>query len=374
MKTIVITLFKFSLKIIYFFLKLLPTNNKKIVFISRQSNDINIDFKMIKEEINKKDKTIKMIFICKRIEKGLLNYIKYYFSILKQTYHLATSKLCIIDSYSIPVCILKHKRSLKVIQIWHSIGKIKKSGYQTLDKKSGRSSKIAKLMCMHKNYDVVIAGGKAFNKFYQEGFNIKEDVLLNYGLPRIDYLINNEQKLRNKIYKKYPEFKNKKIVYYVPTFRTYDIKGQNSLMNEYKKYKKDFILIVRGHPNQKLEINNNDIYECNEFKSTDLLSVADYVITDYSSISLEAAVLNKKVLFYLYDYEKYLKENGINLDPYKTVPSLSSKNIKEIFNKIKNDEYDNETYQKFRKNYLPEKLGESTNLIADYIINSINKR
>ena len=95
-------------------------------------------------------------------------------NILKTMYHLSTSKVCVLDSYSLPVSILHHKKSLKVIQIWHSMGKIKQSGYQTLDKPSGRSSKMAKLLNMHKNYDIVVAGARAWNDAYCKSFGITE--------------------------------------------------------------------------------------------------------------------------------------------------------------------------------------------------------
>ena len=142
----------------------------------------------------------------------------------------------------------------------------------------------------------------------------------------------------------------------------------------FKKYKKeDFILIVRPHPNQQIKCTNKNIYNCQEFKNLELLAIADYVITDYSSICLEAAILNKKVLFYVYDYEKYMKDNGINLDPTKTLPTCTSKNIEDLFKIIKNDSYDNESYQKFRKSYLPKNLGKSTKLITDYIMKYLDK-
>ena len=324
MKVLLIHIFKAVLKIIYFFLKLLPTS------------------------------------------------IKFFFLTLKQMYHLATSKIAIIDSYCIPVCILKHKKSLFVLQIWHSIGKIKKSGYQSLDTTSGRSKQMANLMCMHKNYDAILAGGESFDEFYEAGFNVKKDILLHFGLPRIDYLLDNEKNLKKEIYKKYPEFKNKKIVYYAPTFRTYEVDGPKKLLKECEK--EDFILIVRGHPNQKIDISKSKAYECPEFKSTELLTVADYVITDYSSICLEAAILNKKVLFYVYDYDKYMKDNGINLDAYKVLPTCSSKRVKDLIEIIRKNNYDNKAYQEFRKKYLPKKLGKSTELITDYIIKKMKEK
>ena len=40
-------------------------------------------------------------------------------------YHLATSRACIVDTYIIPVSILKHRDELIIIQIWHALGAIK---------------------------------------------------------------------------------------------------------------------------------------------------------------------------------------------------------------------------------------------------------
>lgn len=105
-----------------------------------------------------------------------------------------------------------------------------------------------------------------------------------------------------------------------------------------------------------------------DFTNVELLCVADYVITDYSSISLEAAALNKKLLFYVYDYDRYIKDNGLNIDYLKILPQLSSKDITKLFKIIISDTYNNEVYQKFREKYLPPNLGSSTKQIVDYIL------
>lgn len=370
----IIKIFKLCLSIIYSILKLLPTNENKIVFISRQTDYINVDFDMIRKEISKRNKNIKMVFLCKRMGKGLKEYFLFGIEVLKQMYHLATSKMAIIDSYCIPVCCLKHKKSLKVLQIWHSIGKIKKSGYQTLDTESGRSSKAAKLLNMHKNYDAIVAGGEAFNKFYEEGFNVQKDILLNYGLPRIDYIIETSKNKNNKVLEKYPELKGKKIVYYAPTFRTYEVDGPQKLLDAYNP--NDFALIITCHPNQKLEINKNGVYHLslNEFTVADILSISEYVIADFGSISLEAAILKKKTLYYLYDYDEYMTKNGLNLDPKKSMPTCSFETIEPIFDIINNDTYDIKALNEFVKKYLPKKLGQSTKLIVDYIMKHMDNK
>lgn len=368
MKALLINLFKLGLKIIYFFIKLFPTNKNKVVFISRQSNKMTVDFEMIIERLKLENPNIKIECITKRIGKGIVEYIKYAFCIISQMYHIATSKVCVIDSYNIPVCVLKHKKSLTVLQIWHSIGKIKKSGYQTLDTPSGRSKKIAELMCMHKNYDAIIAGGKAFNKYYVEGFNTTEDKILNYGLPRIDRLLEESKQKKSRILEKYPELKKKKIVYYAPTFRTYDVNGPKELIDKYNP--RDFALIVTNHPNQNLDIDESKVYKLslNEFSNTEILSICDYLIADYGSIALEAAVLKKKTLYYLYDYKEYLDNNGINLDPKKVMPTCTFEKAEDLLKVIKNDTYDEEALEKYVKKYLPKEIGTSTEKITDYIL------
>lgn len=54
--------------------------------------------------------------------------------------------------------ILPNREDQTVIQLWHAAGKIKRSGYSSLGKPDGRDQKVAEILCMHKNYDWIIAG------------------------------------------------------------------------------------------------------------------------------------------------------------------------------------------------------------------------
>ena len=92
----------FLMNILYLLFKLFPTKNK-ITFISRQSDSINIDFKLIMDEINKEQPSVKVVALCKKIKTGLLSKIKYIFHMFVQMYHVATSKVVVLDSYCIVV-------------------------------------------------------------------------------------------------------------------------------------------------------------------------------------------------------------------------------------------------------------------------------
>lgn len=369
----VVKVAKVVLNIIYAFLKLFKTQNK-IIFLSRQSNQTPLDFKLIIDEL--KDKNYKIVVLCQRIEaESQLKSKLFEFTInlFKSMYHLATSKVCIIDSYSLPVSILKHKKNLTVIQIWHAMGKLKQSGYQTLGKKDGRNPKMARVLNMHKNYDLVVAGAKSWNFAYCSSFNITEDKLWNIGLPRAAHIYNNYKKIRTKIYKKYPELKNKKIILYSPTFRVSKKSSTEELIKniDYDNY----ILIITSHPKHILNIDNPNIYTNSKLKINiyELLTICDYFITDYSSLAVEAAAINKKTYYYLYDYEDYIKTNGLNLDPLKEFPKITFKNGKKLIENLNNNQYDIESFKQFKKKYLPKDFEQATKKLVNYIIENMEQ-
>ena len=112
MKKIIVKIGLQILKAIYAPMKCLKTKNK-IVYISRQFNSPTLDFIKLKEEIQTIDSSVQNIFLTKRIEKGLKNTIFYLFHMVRQMYHIATSKIVIIDTYCIAVSVLQHKPETK---------------------------------------------------------------------------------------------------------------------------------------------------------------------------------------------------------------------------------------------------------------------
>lgn len=353
-----------GLKFIYIFMKLIPTKNK-IVFISRQNDNPSIDFRMIRDEIEKNYSDIKIVFVTKKMEKNLKSILKNFKFILIQMYHLATSKVCITDGYNIPVSVLNHKKNLKIIQIWHSLSAIKKFGYQTLD--TQKKKKIAQILCMHKNYDYLISGSKAMVKYFSKSFNYNKDKFYSLGLPRIDYLIKYNDVNKTKVYKRYPNFKDKKIILYVPTFRENDNYKINELIKSVDLQK--YILIIKVHPNMNYSIKKKkNVYICKDFSSLQLLSVADYVITDYSAISVEAAVLNKPIYIYAYDLEEYSKYPGINIDLQKYFPKLVFKDANDLFRILDKEKYNLEIVQKYKNKFVVKTDGNITKDITKFII------
>ena len=347
MQTFLINIFKLFIKLIYAILKLFPTKNK-VVLISRFHNTTSIDFKLLKKELLNNDPTVE-IKILNHKNNSLPQVVKHLFL---EMYHIATSYTAIIDSYIIPISVLNHKDDLVVIQIWHAFGAIKKFGYASLDKADGRPSKMAHLLNMHHNYDYVISCSDLTATYYQVAFKVPIEKIKTIGVPKMDYLQNIENKwnFEEDFYLAYPNLKQQKIILYAPTFR------KNDTLDNFKLFKdlpKNHTLIIKKHPLDKtIYPNNENILTDVNFSSSDLLFVSDYLITDYSSISFEAALLNIPTFFYIYDYLDYQKSQGLFIKIKDEYPTISFENAEDLCENLINDKYDAASYRNFRNKYL----------------------
>ena len=372
MKTFVVNLGKIFLNGIYSIMKLLPVK-KQILLVSMQSNEPSLDFRLLVEEMKKQDNTIRYVFLCKKMESSLkrkIDYVKYVLGMIgyvfKAMYYLATSKVCVTESYCVPVSILKHKKSLKIVQIWHASGAVKKFGYQCLGTEEGKPKEIAKLMCMHKNYDYAIAPSNITRQMFSEAFGIEKDKIVNLGLPRLEYITNPKYDKSHEIYAEYPELKNKKIIVYVPTFR----KGKNVDLNEMLNYpldKNKYKLIIKLHPLENANVPEEYLID-SKYTSFDLIKIADYIITDYSILSVEASLLEKPIFLYLYDIEEYNKNRGLNIDFERELKTFTSKSFNDIMSKIEKEEYDIQEIKNYKNKYIEVDTKNTIEPLAKFIL------
>lgn len=373
--SILLYLFKIHLQIIYFFLKFCKTDNNKVLFLSRQSDIPSLDFELMAKDIHKRYPEIKLVMLTKTLVKK--NFIPYYFHMYKQMYHLATSKVCLADTYIIPISILKHKKCLTIIELCHGIGNIKKFAYQILDTESGKGKTMSKIMRMHKNYDYLISTSDETSKFYSEAFDMPIEKIVPIGNPKIDYILDIEEK-KKRILEKYPHIKDKKVIFYVSTFRRYEddyLKNfvDNAPVDDYNIIINIHPVTYKYHPDIDKCLEGKNIYRCPEFNTQELLSVADVTITDYSSFVFEGAILEIPTYLYVPDYDRYVEKNGLNVDIFKELPGVVFKDSKDLWNKIKKDDYDMDVIRKFKNKYVANCDGHATELLVDFIIEQVKK-
>ena len=79
------------------------------------------------------------------------------------------------------------------------------------------------------------------------------------------------------------------------------------------------------------------VHQSSGISTQELLIMADVLISDYSSLPIEAKVYTKPTLFYVYDETEYHDQRGLN-QFYWTIPEVYKVTDEaEIINKLKND-------------------------------------
>ena len=363
MKVLLLGLLKIALRVIYAPIKLAKTKNR-IVYLSRQSNEKSLDMRLLESAVKKESPDTEQVFRIRTLNKGFKAKIKYAFAVIGDMYYLATSRLAIVDTYSLTVSCLNHKKDLKVIQMWHALGATKKFGWQSIGTKEGRDEKLAKALCMHKNYDYVLAPSKETAKFYMEAFGVDQSKIKICPLPRVDYITDGKAKT-GEFYYNNPGASEKKIVLYVPTFREREEYIAEMLKTEFEGMD-DFRLIISPHPLSSVK--KDERYLPNgDFSSVDLMKIADIIITDYSACAYEGALLMKPLYFFVPDYDEYMKDRGINVNVFEEMPSATFKNAEAMLSSIKNEEYNFDMLYSFKEKYVENSKGSCTEILAKFI-------
>ena len=224
---------------------------------------------------------------------------------------------------------------------------------------------------MHANYDLITCTSKETKKIYAEAFNTSADKIQVWGMPRIDYILGKDDEINEKIkklYFEYPKLEKKETILYVPTFRKGETIEVDKIIEAVDKEK--YNLIIRLHPLDNTKVDSKYIIN-GKYSTIDLIKIADYVITDYSAIAFEAAILNKQLYFYLYDIDKYKMDRGLNIDLKKEMPISTKEDIKDIVEIIKKDTYNFEELEKFKEKYVQTVDTNNTARIVEYIQNSL---
>ena len=354
------------LKLVYLPLRLCRLKNK-ITYISRQADEPSEDFKILAAKIQEEHPEIETVALARKITGGKESVLSYPFHMLSQMYHLATSKVVIVDGYCIAVCVLPHKKETKVIQMWHAAAAIKKFGYQTIDKPSGSSRELAEIMQMHKNYDYVLASSEITGEHYCEAFGVSQNKIVYIGMPHYAQLLQFDK--NEEMEHCYPELKQKKTILYIPTFR----KGEQVQLSELVSGVdfENYNFVARLHPLDRAANADKRVIFDTKFTVYDWIKKADVVIADYSSLIIECAILEKELYLYLYDLQHYAKTPGLNVD---FVAEGLEKSVfykgKELHDLLEK-EYDKNALAKFKEKYVEVSVKESADELLDFLLKII---
>lgn len=337
----------------------LPVNNHRVSFIVDSNNSFSSNLNYVREEFEKRN----------AFEFNYFYKDKFSFNSFTR---LATSKYIFLNDNFFPLAFMKFKNDSLVIQLWHAPGAFKKFGASVENAEM--------LKKISENTDYLIITSEFVKEFYREAFQIDESKIKVLGLPRSDYYFKNHDlsSLREKFCKKFNIDCDKKIVLYAPTFRQdteynnvfnyLDLKEFNTKLSD------EYVLLLRLHPKVKKfyknDIQSGEYYvDCSSYENEqELLLISDILITDYSSIMIEFALLNRPIIFFAYDLDNYLNnERGFYLDYKHDLPGPLVYNSRQLIDCISKGA-DKSKLESFVQLQFGEIDGESSRRIVDFAL------
>ena len=348
---------------IFSLFKIFKINENRITFIidSRESFKGNLVY--IKKEFEKRGNFEFNFFYKDKLS-------------LKAFKNLATSKYVFLNDNFFPLAFMSFKDETKVVQLWHAPGASKKFGGSVAS-----PDEVEMLSKISKNTDFLISSSEKIEDYYAEAFQIDKSKIKALGLPRLDYYFENHDldRLKEDFLKKYGFNSNKKIILYAPTFR--DEEKYNNVFDflDLKKFNEvlgsEYVLALRLHPKIKEFYTENiesgeEYIDCSDYSSEqELMMLSDILITDYSSIMIEFAILDKPIIFFVYDLDNYLKtERGFYYDFKKTVPGKLVYSSDELIGAIKNNDFDKDRLLSFTRTQFDAIDGKSSERVVDFLL------
>lgn len=250
-------------------------------------------------------------------------------------------------------------------------------------------------------WDCLLAQNRTGERLLRQCFSYRGDVLCG-GYPRNDVLCGKKQRddaacredlkgdktsEEKKECGKYGLPADRRIILYAPTWREYESEGECNgifcppldLDKVYEAVREDSIFLIKYHCyiRKKPDLSRfHGVIRDTDLDISELYPISDVLITDYSSVMFDYAILNRPMIFYAYDLQHYEKTQGFYFNFREFVPGPVATTTEELLSYLK-PEYNFADFQDrmaaFREEFVSQDDGRASERTVDLLLNSISK-
>lgn len=351
----------------------------RVMFLSENKDEMSGNLRAIYDRMieRKLDHRFKIDCIFENIvikKNSFCYWIKLIFKIAKADY-------IFVEDYVPVFSFLKLNKNTCLVQTWHAGFGFKSVGYGRFGLKGSPNP----YQSCHRKYTYALVGNEHLREVYTEVFGIPQDVLLATGMPKLDTFLDKKKMLSNEtaFYSKYPHLREKRIMIFAPTYRgnnqkeafyDFDRIDQDALY-EYCK-NNNMAVIFKFH----YFISNSFIikesyrdlfFDMSESDLHTLFYIGDILVTDYSSCFYEYILLEKPIIFYIYDEAFFSASRGVHRKVSKIAPGKVVRSFRELIACLENKDYEIYNQDKISK-FLIDKCKTNGNYKAsDKVIDFI---
>lgn len=247
---------------------------------------------------------------------------------LKGLYHLATAEVVFVDNYHLILAACDFRKEAVCVQLWHANGAVKMFGLYDKTIMDRPKSAIRRFRQVYSRFHKVVVSSDEMADIFKRAFGLDDANMLKTGVPRTDFFRSEKRiaEAQEIIKNDLLQIRGKKVLLYAPTFRDegftidklpLDIEKMETVLGD------DYHLLIQLHRTVQLtDMNDSNFvtHVSGKYDIASLLSIADILITDYSSIPFEFSMLKRPMIFFAYDLEQYEETRGIWFDYKETMP------------------------------------------------------
>ena len=362
-------------------------NTDKVIFECFQGRNVSDSPFAIYNELHNSRKDLTFVWVLNSVHHELYNELKgktntkvVIYGTKEYDYEYATAGYWVVNC-RLPFRFVK-KKEQKYIQCWHGTP-LKKLG---LDVEVGTYSttSMAGMRFSYgvdsSRYDYFLSPSEYASKRFCSSFNIPNEKIVELGYPRNDALTvdaDNTNKICE-IKKRLNIPTEKKVVLYAPTWR--DMQYSKTKQNYYfdnpledkefiDQFDDSFVFLFRGHYFTESSKESKRFIDVSSYNDVnDLYLISDALITDYSSVFFDYALLNRPIYFYMYDREHYENEaRGFYLNIESDLPGEIVSEVDGLVGRLKTMKKHTE-YKEFNRIYNPFEDGKSSKRVIDHLI------
>lgn len=281
------------------------------------------------------------------------------------------------------------KKDQIYVQCWHGTP-LKRLGYDITNSDNAMNS-VKEIRTKYRTdaqrFDYIISSCPFVTEKFTSAWNLdasdRYGDVLEIGYPRNDFLNVYTDKDADEIrHRLYIADCGRKIILYAPTWRDNQHDSESGYVYRSPvdfdylrdKLEEEYIILFRAHylvaDDFDFDAYRGFVYDVSGYDDiNDLYIIADLLITDYSSVFFDYAILNRPILFYMYDMEEYRDEmRGFYLD-IDELPGSVVRTERELVNSIKAVDTGDcgELHREFNDRYNSMNDGRAAERLADRI-------
>lgn len=351
---------------------LLPIRRRRVVLATARNQLLEGNLLHLAQVIQREHPELELRMLLEPYSYGMRGKLAYLARLVRGMYYLQTARLFVVDNAYFPIHVAPHRPETTVVQVWHAAGALKRFGLDAPALHGPTESRF-----LHRNYDYVVVGGDAAREPYAAALRTPSERVLPLGSPRTDFFFDQHAMslARRRLLEEHPQLVGRRVVLYAPTFRGrgeqkraapgFDAVRLRAMLPD------DHAIVLKTHPNLDPRSTPTDGYDIvidPAAEINEVFTVADVLVTDYSSSIFEWALLRRPLVLLVPDLEAYASDPGLYLDYRTEMIGTQVTDIDGVAAAIVGDAFDLSGYAEFVDRHLRSSDGTaSARFVAHFL-------